>query len=168
MNKTNYCATIICSVCRIAMTRRQMYQRGEDQNKQTGFWGMIKSVTSTQTGSESILNTYIIYDCKKTLNFSCYAITMCKVSTDSICSRCQPWLLPSRPVSDPAGGRCSRGAESTTLSWDCGPASHQGNTYTQTHKHTVFHLSMETMQAISLIDIMQVEIILMKLWQILS
>lgn len=37
------------------MTRRQMYQRGEDQNKQTGFWGMIKSVTATQTGSESIL-----------------------------------------------------------------------------------------------------------------
>lgn len=36
------------------MTRRQMYQRGEDQNKQTGFWGMIKSVTSTQSGSESI------------------------------------------------------------------------------------------------------------------
>lgn len=43
------------SLFRIAMTRRQMYQRGEDQNKQTGFWGMIKSVTSTQTGSESIL-----------------------------------------------------------------------------------------------------------------
>lgn len=41
------------------MTRRQMYQRGEDQNKQTGFWGMIKSVTSTQTGSESIL--YSVY-----------------------------------------------------------------------------------------------------------
>eukprot|EP00064_Thunnus_orientalis_P005952 superscaffoldBa00000600_g5966 len=39
---------------RIAMTRRQMYQRGEDQNKQTGFWGMIKSVTSTQTGSENL------------------------------------------------------------------------------------------------------------------
>ena len=44
-------------ICRIAMTRRQMYQRGEDQNKQTGFWGMIKSVTSTQAGSESILYT---------------------------------------------------------------------------------------------------------------
>ena len=45
------------------MTRRQMYQRGEDQNKQTGFWGMIKSVTSTQTGSESILGAgyHIIY-----------------------------------------------------------------------------------------------------------
>lgn len=46
---------------RIAMTRRQMYQRGEDQNKQTGFWGMIKSVTSTQTGSESILYTALLY-----------------------------------------------------------------------------------------------------------
>lgn len=43
------------------MTRRQMYQRGEDQNKQTGFWGMIKSVTSTQTGSESILYAYYTY-----------------------------------------------------------------------------------------------------------
>lgn len=45
----------VCSLaCRIAMTRRQMYQRGEDQNKQTGFWGMIKSVTSSPPGSESI------------------------------------------------------------------------------------------------------------------
>lgn len=43
-----------------------MYQRGEDQNKQTGLWGMIKSVTSTQTGSESILYAYIKYDCKNT------------------------------------------------------------------------------------------------------
>lgn len=45
------------------MTRRQLYQRGEDQNKQTGFWGMIKSVTSTQTASESILYAgyHIIY-----------------------------------------------------------------------------------------------------------
>lgn len=46
------------------MTRRQMYQRGEDQNKPTGFWGMIKSVTSTQTGSESILYAYIQFKCK--------------------------------------------------------------------------------------------------------
>uniref|UniRef100_A0A8C6L430 G protein-coupled receptor 89B n=1 Tax=Nothobranchius furzeri TaxID=105023 RepID=A0A8C6L430_NOTFU len=45
---------IISKKKRIAMTRRQMYQRGEDQNKQTGFWGMIKSVTSTQTGSENL------------------------------------------------------------------------------------------------------------------
>lgn len=64
MTETNHCPATVCRVfvlcvcvcvCRIAMTRRQMYQRGEDQNKQTGFWGMIKSVTSTQTGSESIL-----------------------------------------------------------------------------------------------------------------
>ncbi|KAG7215808.1 hypothetical protein INR49_021931 [Caranx melampygus] len=34
---------IVSKKKRIAMTRRQMYQRGEDQNKQTGFWGMIKS-----------------------------------------------------------------------------------------------------------------------------
>uniref|UniRef100_A0A3B4GY10 Golgi pH regulator n=1 Tax=Pundamilia nyererei TaxID=303518 RepID=A0A3B4GY10_9CICH len=45
---------IVSKKKRIAMTRRQMYQRGEDQNKQTGFWGMIKSVTSTQTGSENL------------------------------------------------------------------------------------------------------------------
>uniref|UniRef100_A0A3Q3XIR6 Uncharacterized protein n=1 Tax=Mola mola TaxID=94237 RepID=A0A3Q3XIR6_MOLML len=45
---------IVSKKKRIAMTRRQMYQRGEDQNKPTGFWGMIKSVTSTTTGSENI------------------------------------------------------------------------------------------------------------------
>uniref|UniRef100_A0A7N6BIR6 G protein-coupled receptor 89B n=1 Tax=Anabas testudineus TaxID=64144 RepID=A0A7N6BIR6_ANATE len=45
---------IVSKKKRIAMTRRQMYQRGEDHNKQTGFWGMIKSVTSTQTGSENL------------------------------------------------------------------------------------------------------------------
>uniref|UniRef100_A0A8C2ZJV2 G protein-coupled receptor 89B n=1 Tax=Cyclopterus lumpus TaxID=8103 RepID=A0A8C2ZJV2_CYCLU len=45
---------IVSKKKRIAMTRRQMYQRGEDQNKQTGFWGMIKSVTSPQTGSENL------------------------------------------------------------------------------------------------------------------
>ncbi|KAA8588044.1 hypothetical protein FQN60_001238 [Etheostoma spectabile] len=45
---------IVSKKKRIAMTRRQMYQRGEDQNKQTGFWGMIKSVTSTQSGSENL------------------------------------------------------------------------------------------------------------------
>lgn len=38
------------------MTRRQMYQRGEDQNKPSGFWGMLKSVTSSPSGSESILS----------------------------------------------------------------------------------------------------------------
>lgn len=57
---------------RIAMTRRQMYQRGEDQNKPTGFWGMIKSVTSTTTGSESIFYTDSEYDCK---NFSLFAVS---------------------------------------------------------------------------------------------
>uniref|UniRef100_A0A667WPI6 G protein-coupled receptor 89B n=1 Tax=Myripristis murdjan TaxID=586833 RepID=A0A667WPI6_9TELE len=45
---------IVSKKKRIAMTRRQMYQRGEDQNKQTGFWGMIKSVTSSSTGSENL------------------------------------------------------------------------------------------------------------------
>ncbi|KAK7882490.1 hypothetical protein WMY93_028664 [Mugilogobius chulae] len=45
---------IVSKKKRIAMTRRQIYQRGEDQNKQTGFWGMIKSVTSPQTGSENL------------------------------------------------------------------------------------------------------------------
>lgn len=45
---------IVSKKKRIAMTRRQMYQRGEDQNRQTGFWGMIKSVTSTQTGGENL------------------------------------------------------------------------------------------------------------------
>uniref|UniRef100_A0A8C2HWV5 Golgi pH regulator n=1 Tax=Cyprinus carpio TaxID=7962 RepID=A0A8C2HWV5_CYPCA len=34
--------------------RRQLYQRGEEQNKQTGFWGMIKSVTSSPSGSENL------------------------------------------------------------------------------------------------------------------
>ncbi|XP_034042298.1 Golgi pH regulator isoform X2 [Thalassophryne amazonica] len=46
---------IVSKKKRIAMTRRQMYQRGEDQNKQTGFWGMIKSVTSSSSsGSENL------------------------------------------------------------------------------------------------------------------
>uniref|UniRef100_A0A8C7I483 G protein-coupled receptor 89B n=1 Tax=Oncorhynchus kisutch TaxID=8019 RepID=A0A8C7I483_ONCKI len=45
---------IVSKKKRIAMTRRQMYQRGEDQNKQTGFWGMIKSVTSSPPGSENL------------------------------------------------------------------------------------------------------------------
>ncbi|KPP57925.1 hypothetical protein Z043_124299, partial [Scleropages formosus] len=45
---------IVSKKKRIAMTRRQMYQRGEDQSKQTGFWGMIKSVTSSPPGSENL------------------------------------------------------------------------------------------------------------------
>ncbi|KAG7256346.1 hypothetical protein CRUP_026624 [Coryphaenoides rupestris] len=46
---------IVSKKKRIAMTRRQMYQRGEDQNKQTGFWGMIKSVTSSSSGNLSVI-----------------------------------------------------------------------------------------------------------------
>uniref|UniRef100_A0AAR2LSL4 G protein-coupled receptor 89B n=1 Tax=Pygocentrus nattereri TaxID=42514 RepID=A0AAR2LSL4_PYGNA len=45
---------IVSKKKRIAMTRRQMYQRGEDQNKQAGIWGMIKSVTSSTSGSENL------------------------------------------------------------------------------------------------------------------
>lgn len=71
-------------IFRIAMTRRQMYQRGEDQNKQTGFWGMIKSVTSTQTGSESILKTNASTDDKKLLQDNYVHITY------SVDNRCQP------------------------------------------------------------------------------
>lgn len=32
-----------------------MYQRGEVLNKPAGFWGMIKSVTSSSSNGESIL-----------------------------------------------------------------------------------------------------------------
>ncbi|KAI2660476.1 Golgi pH regulator [Labeo rohita] len=39
---------IVSKKKRIAMTRRQMYQRGEEQNKQTGFWGMIKNLSLIQ------------------------------------------------------------------------------------------------------------------------
>uniref|UniRef100_A0AAY4BMP1 Golgi pH regulator n=1 Tax=Denticeps clupeoides TaxID=299321 RepID=A0AAY4BMP1_9TELE len=46
---------IVSKKKRIAMTRRQMYQRGEDQNKQTGFWGMIKSVTSAPSSNLSLI-----------------------------------------------------------------------------------------------------------------
>lgn len=35
-----------------------MYQRGEVHNKPTGFWGMIKSVTTSVAGSESILHLH--------------------------------------------------------------------------------------------------------------
>ena len=40
---------------RMAVTRRTMFQKGEVHNKPSGFWGMIKSVTTSATGSESIL-----------------------------------------------------------------------------------------------------------------
>ncbi|XP_067890302.1 Golgi pH regulator isoform X2 [Heterodontus francisci] len=39
---------------RIAVTRRMMYQRGEVLNKPAGFWGMIKSVTSSSSNSENL------------------------------------------------------------------------------------------------------------------
>lgn len=37
------------------MARRTMFQRGEVQNKASGLWGMLKSVTASAPGSESIL-----------------------------------------------------------------------------------------------------------------
>lgn len=37
------------------MTRRTMFQKGEVHNKPSGFWGMIKSITTSAPGSESIL-----------------------------------------------------------------------------------------------------------------
>lgn len=41
---------------RMAMTRRTMFQKGEVHNKPSGFWGMIKSITTSAPGSESILH----------------------------------------------------------------------------------------------------------------
>lgn len=93
-SKMNVCSiTFGFSVLRIAMTRRQMYQRGEDQNKQTGFWGMIKSVTSTQTGSESILNAghHIVY-------FVCFLFLyiICRIGVKALTSSYQTFLWSSR------------------------------------------------------------------------
>lgn len=48
---------VFCS-CRIAVAHRTMFQRGEVHNKPTGFWGMIKSVTTSVAGSESILHLH--------------------------------------------------------------------------------------------------------------
>ncbi|XP_078402175.1 Golgi pH regulator [Cetorhinus maximus] len=45
---------IVSKKKRIAMTRRMMYQRGEVQNKPAGFWGIIKSVTSSSSNSENL------------------------------------------------------------------------------------------------------------------
>ncbi|XP_055492620.1 Golgi pH regulator isoform X3 [Leucoraja erinacea] len=45
---------IISKKKRIAMTRRMMYQRGEVLNKPAGFWGMIKSVTSSSSNGENL------------------------------------------------------------------------------------------------------------------
>ncbi|XP_075372323.1 Golgi pH regulator B isoform X2 [Mycteria americana] len=39
---------------RIAVAHRTMFQRGEVHNKPTGFWGMIKSVTTSVAGSENL------------------------------------------------------------------------------------------------------------------
>ncbi|XP_008705966.1 Golgi pH regulator A isoform X3 [Ursus maritimus] len=43
---------IISKKKRMAMTRRTMFQKGEVHNKPSGFWGMIKSVTTSIPGSE--------------------------------------------------------------------------------------------------------------------
>ncbi|XP_045673310.1 Golgi pH regulator isoform X3 [Phyllostomus hastatus] len=43
---------IISKKKRMAMTRRTMFQKGEIHNKPSGFWGMIKSVTTSAPGSE--------------------------------------------------------------------------------------------------------------------
>lgn len=90
------------------MTRRQMYQRGEDQNKQTGFWGMIKSVTSTQSGSESILCILSYWIQPRVSRFI--------VNKLPVVSVVKPELLLFRPFFGPARGRRLRGAESTTFS----------------------------------------------------
>ncbi|XP_042710203.2 Golgi pH regulator B isoform X2 [Chrysemys picta bellii] len=45
---------IISKKKRMAMAHRTMFQRGEVHNKPTGFWGMIKSVTTSASGSENL------------------------------------------------------------------------------------------------------------------
>ncbi|NP_001070438.1 PREDICTED: Golgi pH regulator isoform X2 [Bison bison bison] len=45
---------IISKKKRMAMTRRTMFQKGEVHNKPSGFWGMIKSVTTSAPGSENL------------------------------------------------------------------------------------------------------------------
>uniref|UniRef100_A0A7M4F0B4 G protein-coupled receptor 89B n=1 Tax=Crocodylus porosus TaxID=8502 RepID=A0A7M4F0B4_CROPO len=45
---------IISKKKRIAVAHRTMFQRGEVHNKPTGFWGMIKSVTTSAPGSENL------------------------------------------------------------------------------------------------------------------
>ncbi|KAK4832059.1 hypothetical protein QYF61_020615 [Mycteria americana] len=49
---------IVSKKKRIAVAHRTMFQRGEVHNKPTGFWGMIKSVTTSVAGSESILHLH--------------------------------------------------------------------------------------------------------------
>ncbi|XP_068766442.1 Golgi pH regulator B isoform X3 [Struthio camelus] len=50
---------IVSKKKRIAVAHRTMFQRGEVHNKPTGFWGMIKSVTTSVAGSESILHVHV-------------------------------------------------------------------------------------------------------------
>ncbi|XP_054694725.1 Golgi pH regulator B isoform X3 [Grus americana] len=45
---------IVSKKKRIAVAHRTMFQRGEVHNKPTGFWGMIKSVTTSVAGSENL------------------------------------------------------------------------------------------------------------------
>ncbi|XP_068946274.1 Golgi pH regulator A isoform X3 [Petaurus breviceps papuanus] len=45
---------IISKKKRIAMARRNLFQKGEVNNKPSGFWGMIKSVTTSAPGSENL------------------------------------------------------------------------------------------------------------------
>ncbi|XP_061042060.1 Golgi pH regulator A isoform X2 [Eubalaena glacialis] len=45
---------IISKKKRMAVTRRTMFQKGEVHNKPSGFWGMIKSVTTSAPGSENL------------------------------------------------------------------------------------------------------------------
>lgn len=116
-----------------------MYQRGEDQNRQTGFWGMIKSVTSTQTGSESILSNvmvFSIYNCMYKYVYVCKCLYkyICIHKYVYVCTHNDSSVqyfglnhLYCRPLLNPAGSRCSGRTQSTTLSRDCGPAGHQGN-----------------------------------------
>lgn len=54
---------------RMAMTRRTMFQKGEVHNKPSGFWRMIKSVTTSAPGSESIL-------CPSAWSLFCFPVTV--------------------------------------------------------------------------------------------
>lgn len=49
------CSDFCVLSCRMAVARRTMFQRGDVQNKPSGLWGMLKSVTASAPGSESIL-----------------------------------------------------------------------------------------------------------------
>uniref|UniRef100_A0A8C6N067 G protein-coupled receptor 89 n=1 Tax=Mus spicilegus TaxID=10103 RepID=A0A8C6N067_MUSSI len=45
---------IISKKKRMAVARRTMFQRGDVQNKPSGLWGMLKSVTASAPGSENL------------------------------------------------------------------------------------------------------------------